>query len=371
MDNKVLGQFDLYFFLFLGIHTLISFVLAIFLAHYVKKRFVTSSYKVNKKDLHRLQEIIDESKFYKLLFRFSLHKNNLKSGLIFFFLYNFSMPVLGYISSILLARLMLTVEYKEKVSNTNMLNLDEFGISFLEVERVFGEGSLNDLIHSKYAPKSKKLRALNVLSANISPANLRIIKQTLSSTDDEIRMFGYAIIDKAEKRLARNINIELEKLKTADINRDLQDIAEAAKELAFLYWELLYTELSHESLNKEFLDQVQSYALLSRRHYLILLDELPSKEESQESAVILNNLSKLHLLLGRVYMKQNEFELALTEFIVAQELREENSNFILPYVSEVYFLMGKYRIVTSILSQLERLSINSTVYPILEQWKRA
>lgn len=200
---------------------------------------------------------------------------------------------------------------------------------------------------------------------------MRIIKQTLSSTDDEIRMFGYAIIDKAEKRLTKNINMAIEKLKTADNNHELQDAAEAAQELAFLYWELLYTELSHESLDEEFLDQVESYALIARRHYLVLLEELPSLEESQERLMIQNNLSKLHLLLGRVYMKRDEYELALTDFIVAQELQEENANFVLPYVAEVYFLMGKYKVVASILSQLQPLSINSTIYPILEQWKRA
>ncbi|QOP40341.1 hypothetical protein [Sulfurimonas marina] len=344
--------------------------MAFILAKYVQKRFISSSYKVNKQDLHRLQAIVDESNFYKRLFRFSLHKNNFRSSLLYFFIFIFSMPLLGYVTSIILARLMVQMEYAEKISNTNILNLDEFGISFLEVERVFGEGSLNDLIHSKYAPKSKKLRALNVLSTNISPANLRIIKQTLSSTDDEIRMFGYAIIDKAEKRLAKNINKELEKLKAADSSHNLQDAAEAAKELAFLYWELLYTELSHESLNEEFLDQVEIYALISRRHYLILLDE-SVEENSQEQLEIINTLSKLHLLLGRVYMKNGAYEQALTEFTVAQELLENDASFVLPYMAEIYFLMGKYNIVASILSKLESLSINSTIHPILEQWKRA
>lgn len=370
MENKILTQLDLNFLLFLGIHVLISLVIAFFLARYVKQRFVTSSYKVNKEDLYRLQAIMDESRLYKSLFRVSLHKNNFKSSLLYFFLFNFSMPILGYFVSVLLARLMVNVKYDEKAATTNILNLDEFGISFLEVERVFGEGSLNDLIHSKYAPKSKKLRALNVLSANISPANLRIIKQTLSSTDDEIRMFGYAIIDKAEKRLTKNIHIQTEKLKAADSTANLKDAAQACRELAFLYWELLYTELSHESLNEEFLDQVEKFALSARRHYLLILNEIPLQSHD-EHLLINTNLSKLHLLLGRVYMKRDLYEHALTEFIVAQELRDDDTSFVLPYIAEVYFLTGKYRIVASILSKLQTLSINSTVYPILEQWKRA
>ncbi|MGC9351769.1 MAG: hypothetical protein ACP5D3_07245, partial [Sulfurovum sp.] len=65
MESRLFNQFDLYFFPILGFHTLISFVIALLLSRYVKKRFITSSYKVNKKDLSRLQGILDESKLYK------------------------------------------------------------------------------------------------------------------------------------------------------------------------------------------------------------------------------------------------------------------------------------------------------------------
>jgi polysaccharide biosynthesis protein PelE len=370
MENSLFIKFDLYFFTVLGLHTVISFVIAFFLSRYVTKRFIVSSYKVNKEDIYRLQEIMDKNKFYKFLFRFSLHKNNFRSSMMYFFLFNFAMPFLGYIFSILLARQMINAEYAEKISNTNLLNLDELGISFLEVERVFGEGSLNELIHSKYAPKSKKLRALNVLSTNISPANLRIIKQTLSSTDDEIRMFGYSIIDKAEKRLAKNINTQIENLKDADSRSDSKDAAKSAKKLAFLYWEMLYTELSHESLHEEFLEQVERYALLSRRHYLFSLNKLNNKDKLEHAEINIE-LSKLHLLLGKVYMREKLYDNAITEFITAQELRGDDTDFAVPYIAEVYFLTGKYKIVGSILSKVETLGINSTIYPIVEQWKRA
>ncbi len=369
MTDNILSN-NTYFIIFLSFHILISIAIGFSLSRYVKKRFVTNSYKTSKQDIKRLQEIINENSFYKVLFRSSLHKNNLKTSFAYFFLFNLSMPLLGYIASIVLARMMVNVKYNETISNTNILNLDEFGISFLEVERVFGEGSLNDLIHSQYAPKSKKLRALNVLSTNISPANLRIIKQTLSSTDDEIRMFGYAIIDKAEKRLSKNINVELEHLRKATEKNHTLKIAISSEKLAFLYWELLYTELSHDSLNNEFLNQVEHYALLARRHYLIALYEVDFND-SQSKQNYINNLSKIHLLLGKVFMRKELYDKSLTELIISQELREDDANFVLPYIAEVYFLMGKYKIVSSILSRLQTLNINVTIYPILKQWKRA
>ncbi len=369
MLTNLLSFINTYFWFFIIVHLIISLILSLILSRYIKKRFITSSYKVNKHDILRLKEIADQNKFYKTLFMFSLHRYNVRSSFLYFFIFNLSMPLLGYISSIFLARLLVNTEYKDTHITTNILNLDEFGISFLNVHRVFGEGSLNDLMQSKYAPQSKKLRALNVLSANTSPANLRIIKQTLSSTDDEIRMFGYAIIDKAEKKLAKKINQELENLKQAEEDGEREASAEAAKELAFMYWELLYTELSHESLNEEFLEQVENHINIARSHYLSLLrlSTLESKQQHYYTA----QLSKLHLLLGRVHMKRQEYEQAITEFTVAQELREDDANFILPYMAESYYLLEKYHLAKSVLSQFNTINTNATIYPILEQWKRA
>ena len=361
--NQVLYTIDSSFYILIAIHIILSITIAYIVSHYIKRRFVTSGYV--DEDYRRLQQLRNASYFHRLLFHASLHKNNIRSSFNYFFIFNFSMPGLGYLASFWYAWELVHVVYEKKVVDTNILNLDEFGISFLEVHRVFGEGSFHDLISSTYTPTRKKIHALNILSSNLTPANLNIIKQTLSSTDDEVRMFGYAIINKAEQKLAKNITKELEIFKEATKNSDEDKIASSSYELAFLYWEMLYSELSNDTLSDEFMKEVQ--------RYLKIAIDLLSKnlQETDDEQNVLFKLSKAHQLYGRYYMKKQLYEYAITEFTLAQELNQDNATFVLPYTAEAYFNIGKYDIVKSILNQLSLLEINPTIHPLVEQWKKA
>jgi len=409
MVSNYLDAIEPYVFIIYFFHTVISLVLAIILSRYTVERYKKKSEEIVIKDKARLEGIANRGFIYKKLFNVSLHKNNRKSNIFFIFLFNFAMPVVGYIFSVWITWYLKNITYEKKVSNTNILNLDEFGISFLKVERIFGEGSMSELMNSEYAPRSKKLKALSSLSHTLSPANLRIIRSTLSSTDDEIRMFGYATINKAEKSLSIKINTNLEIYKEEQskiIHKDLEKEANAAKELAMLYWEMVYTELSHESLKYGFLTEVKKYVKIAKEYYVprshAIQKELATAQKRLEKAQeyesenpqekLAKNRSseyysatikefrnqlrkyndvetKLYVLMGKVYMNEKDYEHAVTEFTVAQELYEGSSSFILPYLAEIQFLTGNYSIVNSIMSKSEELSLNATLHPIVEQWK--
>lgn len=378
-------------FLILIFHVIFSFILSIFVSQAINKRFVKSNKKVDLKDKKRLESVALSSWIKRYLFKISLHKNNQIAAVMFMFLFNLTIPFLGYFFTIWIAWYILNVKYEKKVVSTNMLNLDEFSMSFFKVERTFGEGSMNDLIMSKYAPKSKKLKALSSLAANISPANLKIVRQTLSSTDDEIRMFGYAIINKAEKSLNQKINAHLEiihKETLNDLKQDEELVANSNKELAFLYWEMIYTELSHESLKTNFLNSVILYLRSAKEYYLPKVDELSLEieelkktyvqeqdgtnrvaEQEYELQSLYKICSNLYMLMGKVYMKQGNYEEAREEFTIAQELVAGEDTFIIPYLAEVYYESGRYNIVKSVLKTAKGLELNATLFPIMNQWR--
>ncbi|MDQ7066889.1 MAG: hypothetical protein Q9M40_02175 [Sulfurimonas sp.] len=210
----------------------------------------------------------------------------------------------------------------------------------------------------------------------------RVIRQTLTSKDDEIRMFGYAILNKAEKSLSMKINRSLEIFneennKEEDI--DFSRRANAAQELSALYWEMVYTELSHESLKENFLKEVSKYVGIAKAYYvpkshllqknlevlkksllksearvknlnkkeLKLIKEIETpqyyksriKEVENELIAYNNHATKLFLLMGKVYLSNGDYEHASTEFTVAQELYQGEASFILPYIAEIQFLM--------------------------------
>jgi len=364
-----------------AIHIVISLVLALFSALYLRKRYSKNSEEIKQKDKTREEAVELNSSLFKLLFKVSLHKNNFITNFLFIFFFNLPIPLIGYIFTIWIVWYLGYVTYEKKVIHTNVLNLDEFGMSFLKVERIFGEGSMSDLMTSQYAPKAKKLKALSSLAANISPVNLQIVRETLKSTDDEIRMFGYAVINKAEKTLNQKINKHLEIIHNQvqkGENKDNAKVAISSKELAFLYWEMVYTELSHDSLKNNFLNQSIIYIELSKDYYNDKIDEYCaggnckeyiSDREKIELQEAYRATSSLYMLMGRIHLLRGNHEAAKAEFTVAQELLPNNDSFILPYLAEVYYLTGKYDIVKSLLNRTEGLELNATLHPIVEQWK--
>jgi len=391
------------FLILFFVHIVISLIMAHFLSDITKKRFVKNTKKVRELDEARIQLVEQESAIFKLFFEVSLHKHNPVTSQVFLFFFNFTIPLFGIFTSSWIMYYLMHISYPKKVENTNILNLDEFNASFLKVERMFGEGSMSDLMTSPYAPKSKKLMALSSLSANLSPANLKIIKNTLFSTDDEIRMFGYAIINKAEQKLSAKMNVHLDIFNEEDEkkeeDRDNERMAHAAKELGFLYWEMVYIELAHDSLKDNFLEEVIKYIAIAKEfyedavnrvyenvlQYETKLQELDKEDDKYEfkyqqrydilelekrSYDNYNNIAtRLYVLMGRVYMYQQKFEKAEREFKIAQEIDTAESSFVLPYLAEVNFLLGNHKKVRSIMKQAKNLELNATLYPIAKQWK--
>jgi len=384
--------YEKYLDIVLAFHLIISLVVSYFISVYALKRFKKSTELIDKKDDLRLKQVEDKSFIYKFLFKASLHKYNQLTLFLFSFLFNFSVPFLGYFFTIWIFWYMINVKYEEKLLNTNVLNLDEFGESFLEVERLFGEGSMINMMNNEYVPKTKKLKALSTLSSNNSPISLQVVKQTLASPDDEIRMFGYAIINKAEKALNEKINENLAIISKEVSKGDKKDeakVAFASKGLAYLYWEMVYTELSHESLKVNFLNSVIVYLEIAKNYYIPKIDEIVLRiQKYEKNGNTLKNIkqirkerelleetylicSSLFSLMGRVYMHRKEFEKAKSELTVAKELLSERSTFLIPYLAEIYFLTGKYNIVASLLRQTKGLEYNAKLYPLIKQWEVA
>ena len=372
------------------IHLIISFFVSLLISFYALKRFKKSTKKIDLQDAHRVADIQDCSWFFKILFKASLHKNNQIAIFLFSFLFNLSVPFLGYFFTLWVFWYMVNVKYEEKVLDTNILDLDEFQDSFLEVERLFGEGSMINIMNNDYIPKSKKIKALSALANTNSPMSLQVVKQTLSSRDDEIRMFGYTIINKAETAINSKINKNLAIISSETTKGEAKDkkiIAFAAKELAYLYWEMVYTELVHESLKVNFLNSVIAYLEIAKEYYVPQLDnivekiKLCDKEETDMSN--LNQIRKerenledtyaicasLFSLMGRVYMYRKEYEEAKAELTVAKELLSERSTFLIPYLAELYFITKKYNITRTLMTQAQGLEYNAKLYPVVAQWR--
>jgi tetratricopeptide (TPR) repeat protein len=368
--DKIFTFYSHHFYLLFTIHIVITLLLALFIARYALKRFPTEC----NKDRYRLESLRDRSPLFKFLFFASLHKNNPLTIFFFVVSFNLAVPFAGYFFTLWLFWYMIHVKYEAKSVQTNMLNLDEFETSFLKIERTFGEGSMINLIENSYIPKSKKIKALSILADNPSPISLSIIKQTLTSDDDEIRLFGYAILNKTEKSINDRINKYLDIIRRESIKGDARDeekVAFASKELAFLYWEMVYTELSHESLKKNFLNSALLYLDLAQEFYMEKLNELLTQPKTKERVLEETYFicSSIYTLKGRIFIVKQRYEKAQEYFTLAEELINEKSTSILPYLAEIYFITKRYSIVRSILNHAKELAYNPKLYPVIKQWE--
>lgn len=272
--------------------------------------------------------------------------NSRFQGFIFFLLFNFSMPVIGYISSLWISYYLKNGVYTEKIKKTGLVDLEEFGYNFINIHREFGEGSVQDMLKNKYVPTEKKIKALVSLSDNMSQGNMHIIKDSLSSSDDEVRLYGFSIMNKTERELNSKIYRLLKSFKSSD---DTDQRASMAKELAFLYWEMVYFELSDDSLVEYLLQEVA--------HYIDVAMETHFEDPN------------LYVLLGRVYMFKKDYVNAELQFTLAERYSDDKLSYVMPYLAEINFISGDYDKVKSILKQAQGLDLNSKLYPIVEQWR--
>jgi two-component sensor histidine kinase len=364
------------------IYILVTLLFSYLLSFYLQRRFPT-------KEIKQIQEHLEErSWLYKFLSKASEYKNNRISSTLFLFFFNIAMPLIGYIFTLWIVWYLVNVKYEKKVVFTNILDLDEFKNTFMKIERIFGEGSMLNLINNPYTPQPKKLRALAVLASTPSPASLAIIKQTLASKDDEIRLYGYSILNNLEKKINARINNNLEIIQQEAFShneKDQEKVAEAAVNLAFAYWELVYMELSHESLKNNFLNSSITYINLAKEFYIEQIDILaenmknegdPSvqlgmiKSNNKQIEEYYHKASSLYTLMGRIFLYQGKYEQAQAEFTIAKELLPGNSTTSIPYLAEVYFNIHKYSITKSILNQYDSLRFNAKLYPIIKQWEQ-
>jgi tetratricopeptide (TPR) repeat protein len=265
----------------------------------------------------------------------------------FIFLLNLAIPIVGYLFSIWIVYYLLNVKYTKLLNNVSYINMVEFETEFPEIKRIFGEGSMSDLLNNSFAPTSLKMKALVAMADNITQKNISLIKNSLSDKDDEIRLYSFAIIDKMERGINKNIHIKLSEFQETD---DEDRRVELAEELTYLYWDMVYYELSDEDLKQYILQEVQKYAqIVLNRH----MDHI-----------------NINVLLGKVYLMQHKYHEAATCFTIAIE-QDTDAGYTQPYLAEIFYNQRNFRTTKSLLNSAKTLQMNSTLYPIIQQWKSA
>jgi len=277
-----------------------------------------------------------------------LRSRYLDSGLSIFVLalfFNIIIPVLGYFFTVWMVYYLLKVKYAKVLKNSKSLNMQELDREFPNVKRLFGEGSMVDLMSNKDAPKELRMKALSVVSQDMSKKNISLIKKALADKDDEIRLYSFSLIDKMEQEL----NTKIHKAKINFTQSKEESIRlEAARELAYLYWDMVYFDISDDVLKEFLLEKSLYYA-----------NEVFKKNMGDTG---------MNVLLGKIHLERGEHDNAITQFIIAIE-SGVNQEYIVPYLAELYYMARNFKSVKSLLNGVASLQFNTTMYPVVSQWK--
>lgn len=264
---------------------------------------------------------------------------------LFLFFFNMALPFVGALFSIWLVYYLLYVTYAKVLKNTKSINMEELDQEFPQVKRAFGEGSMVGLMADTLAPQELRMKALSAMADNMTQKNVSVIKNSLSEKDDEIRLYSFSLIDSMEHGINNKIHDASERYKNEE---DETKRLKAAKELAFLYWEMIYFDLSDEVLKNFLTNESFKYA------------QVCSWADMADSDI--------NILLGKIYLLRKEYDNATTQFVMAIESGVDYA-YMIPYLAELYFKRGNYRSIRAMFSMVDKLNLNATMHPVMGQWK--
>jgi tetratricopeptide (TPR) repeat protein len=278
--------------------------------------------------------------------------NCFKQVFLLMFLLNVIFLSVGWIVSFLFTTLFYFYPSKAVLQETEEIHIEELSVKYPTVERLFSEGSLTDFFSQNYISHEKKMSALISMSEDISQESVKFIKSALLSDDDEIRLFSFSLISKLEQRINQKI-VKLMAIYQDDNASDNMKLS-ASKYLALAYWELNYLDLVDEYI-KDFLIK-KSFFYVEKA---LELDRSLNKKQTDPF---------LYFLLGRMYLFKNEIDLAEKTLNLALELGYDYAA-IMPYLAEIYYNKNKMSEVKKLYANLNSVSFNEKMLPIIAQWK--
>ncbi len=256
----------------------------------------------------------------------------------------FFMPVLGMIG-IFVAVWIAAYRRREKILHPfGKLVLPEFVLSLREPEMKFSQGEIKSRLAHASIPTARRLQSLLALQGIPARVSSPLLQGMLGDSADDIRLVAYGLLDSREKKITAQIHRELINLKGA-AGKEMRLIA--YKQLAELYWELVYAGLAQGDLRIHSLNQAMTYA--------------------DEALKIAERDTGMLFLKGRILheLKKQEEAQQMLRLAMAYGLPEFRA---LPYVVEIAFDRGDYATVQRELARISASQITPMMKNSINFW---
>ncbi|WP_347251474.1 hypothetical protein [Legionella sp.] len=221
------------------------------------------------------------------------------------------------------------VEYARK----NPVKVVAYGTSWADVR----------LHSSNYSPEERN-QALYSVSKGLPRDTNRIYSSLVSDDLEELRICAFSMLENQQDFLQKKINQFLKKYEEI---LEPKKKAFIAKQIALLYWELVYRNLADQEFRSILLEQSNFYANIALE--------------------ILSDDTTLLILLSRINMENGQIKEGLSNLSMASKYNAPNSK-IYPYLAELAYKKREYNTVKEYLCSDASFRYILRINKIVEFW---
>lgn len=135
-------------------------------------------------------------------------------------------------------------------------------------ELLLRTGRVRQQLMSRESPLELRMRALLALQNMPGRHASGVLREALGDSADDLRLLAYGMLESKEKELTWRIQEAQERFQRYDPRSHAEEHYNAARELAELYWELVYQNLVQGDMRSYALAQVQRFSTDALRFHV-------------------------------------------------------------------------------------------------------
>lgn len=209
-------------------------------------------------------------------------------------------------------------------------------------------GQTGRLILSPRVPDHVRMKALLSLQDMPTRHTSGLLRDSLGDTLDDLRLLAYGMLEQREKALASQLQLQLERYQEAIARHDEVRQASVARNLAEIYWEMIYQNLA--------LGDMRDYAAEQALYYLNDALRLQVRDAG------------LWVLNGRLKLIQGDHIGAQGAFMAAIAMGFPRAR-AQPYLAELAFLQHDYPKTRQLIADLQKETRMPQLQQIMRFWE--
>ncbi len=265
-----------------------------------------------------------------------------KDIFIFFTIINIGLLFIGIVLTIIMIIFGLSwATHRVSRPNYETIKFEDEIAKFPIVYSKFQEGVLSmEGSNREEISSNNKIKSLKILYDSNAQGNIGKIKNFLSDSSDETRLYAFALVSSFEKKLNDKITELHEKIENAQEDR----LEKYNFDLANIYWQFIFHGVADEQLSG---------------FYTKKIEDILKDIKSNPSAFI---------LLGKIHIFNRDYINAEKAFLKAIELgvpKEAMSTFL----AEIKYGLKKYNEVSDYILP-EQFNLDLRLKPLISMWSK-